>query len=361
MRLQAALLLALFGCSSASNEAGDRARWSALPNAYATHFTYEVRGEGRRLVVFGPEGRSDTAGVLVLQGPAQGREQLIPTDLERIAVLSTTHLPFFSALGVVDRVVGIAHTAEVRNAAFRDAVLRGAIKEIARADGLDRERLLAADPQVVFDYPFGRSASQRSTMTNAVPVAEYLEEHPLGRAEWIRFFGILLHREDRADSLFKAIEHRYTFLRGLKDHLPDPPAVLFGSHWQGAWFAPPGNSYMARLIADAGGRYVFADSMASGNIAIPLERLLVMADTVDHVGVLLAKNGTVGSMDLAGDPRLERLPSVRSGGFVGNSASSDLFGQAILEPDLVLRDLRCIFHRSSCTGQDARYFQAIGQ
>lgn len=359
MKPYAGLVIALTACAGPSDDGPGAATWGPLPNGYASHFAHEIRGADRRLVVFGPGGRTDTAGVYMLRGEATGGHLSIPAELDRVAVLSTTHLPFFSALDAVDRVVGIAHVAQVRDTAFQAALARGAVLELARADGVDRERLLAAAPQVVFDYPFGVGDRQSARTTNSVSVAEYLEEHPLGRAEWIRFFGILLHREERADSLFKAIEHRYAFLRGLNDHLSDRPSVLFGSHWEGAWFAPPGNSYMARLIADAGGRYVFADRMAPGNIAVPLERLLVMADTVDHAGVQLNRGGPVGLLDLAGDPRLATKRGIRYGGFVGNSATSDLFGLAVLEPDQVLRDLRCIFHPSTCSGADGRYFQRI--
>ncbi|MGV3637881.1 MAG: ABC transporter substrate-binding protein, partial [Flavobacteriales bacterium] len=193
-----------------------------------------------------------------------------------------------------------------------------------------------------------------------VNVTEYLEEHPLGRAEWLRFFGMLLGCEDRADSLFAAVAHRYTFLRGTRQHLPGEPTVLFGSHWEGRWFVPPGNSYMATLIHDAGGRYVYADSVAQGNIALPLERLLIQGDTVDHLGVLLAHAGPVAPAVLAGgDPRVQALRSLRRGAFFGNSATSDLFGQALLEPDVVLRDLRCIFHPGTCTGLAGTYFKAL--
>lgn len=336
--------------------------WSALPNGYATHFEAQLRGEERRLIVFGPGGRVDTAGIYVLRGAAAEGAVTIPRSLDKVAVLSTTHLPYFSALGAIGAVRGIAHTDRIKDPHFRQAVKSGSALEVARADGLDRERLVALAPQLVFDYPFGQAEHRPAGSFSTVQVSEYLEEHPLGRAEWIRFFGMILGQEQRADSLFAAIEHRYLFIRGLGEHLPPSPTVLFGSHWDGSWFAPSGNSYMATLIKDSGGRYLFADTTTEGNIALPLERLLILGDTVDHLGVLLAYRGAVTASALVGnDPRIASLKCVRSGGFFGNSETSDLFGQALLEPDVVLRDLRCIFHPSTCSGHVSRYFSSLGQ
>lgn len=353
-----AVVMLLSSCGQSAADGLGQAGWSGLPNSHAKHFELQVRGEERRLVVFGPEGRSDTVGRYTFRGAADG----IPWPLERTAVLSTTHLPYFSALDAVDRVLGTAHTAQVRDARFIEAISAGRVQELARADGVDRERLVALAPQVIFDYPFGMGDNRAASFNNTILVAEYLEEHPLGRAEWIRFFGILLGREQRADSIFRSIVHRYTFLCDVRGHLPKAPVVMFGSHWEGAWFAPPGNSCIATLIDDAGGRYVFADSIAAGNITVPLERLLVMGDTVDNIGVLLAHAGPVDRRTMVGgDPRIARLKGVREGAFVGNSATRDLFGQALLEPDEMLRDLRCILHPGTCAGRRTRYFEALRQ
>lgn len=348
------------GCGVSGEDPEDRAGWSALPNAYATHFEIEVRGDERRLVVFGPEGRTDTVGKYLYRGT--DAQDLLPVPLERTVVLSTTHLPYFGELHAVDQVVGTAFTEQVRDPRFANAVRDGQLKEVSRADGVDKERLVALAPQVIFDYPFGTGDRHTGSLTRTVMVTEYLEEHPLGRAEWVRFFGVLLGMERRADSVFKAIEHRYGVLREMSAHLSATPTVLFASHWEGAWFAPSGNSYMATLINDAGGRYVFSDPGGAGNISLPLERLMVLGDTIDHLGVLLAAEGPVGISTLVGgDPRIARLRCVQEGAFVGNSATADIFGQALLEPDEVLRDLRCIFHPGSCAGRKGRYFQALPQ
>ena len=101
--------------------------------------------------------------------------------------------------------------------------------------------------------------------TKVVPVTEYLEVHPLGRAEWLRFFGVLFGVERKADSLYSTIAERYT--RVVVADTSNRPTVVFGSYWQGQWFVPSGNSYMARLIAGElgyGGRLVTDPSKPDG-------------------------------------------------------------------------------------------------
>lgn len=349
------------GCTEPQGGTPVPSGWSAIPNAYAQRFELQVKGADRRLVVFGPGGRTDTAGIHRLVGEAEGRETRLPLPLRRVAVVSTTHLPYFTALDAAQAVAGVAYTEQVRDATIRTQITNGTTAEIARADGLDRERLIALRPQAVFDYPFGSDARSIELEQPTIAITEYLEDHPLGRAEWIRFFGLLLGREKKADSVFNAIEHRYAFVRDMRGHLGQAPLVLFGSHWEQNWFVPSGNSYMASLIDDAGGDYLFADSAVEGNITLALEQVLVAGEACDHLGVVLAATGRVDAATLAGDPRVARLDAVRKGGFIGNSATSDIFGQALLEPDVVLRDLRCIFHPRICTGHKPTYFFPIAQ
>ncbi|MEZ4738541.1 MAG: ABC transporter substrate-binding protein [Flavobacteriales bacterium] len=348
------------GCS-APDTAVQKADWSTAPNAYAEHFELQVRGRDRRILVFGPNGRTDTTGILIVHGATEPGEVPLAHPLKRVAVVSTTHLPYFEALKASEVVVGVAHAAALRPGVFRDQVANGHTMEISRADGLDKERLIALAPQALFNYPFGRNDGSDEMNIPVVPITEYLEQHPLGRAEWIRFFGYLLGKEDKADSLFKAIEHRYLTLKGIGAALEDRPRVFFGSNWEKTWYAPPGNSYMATLINDAGD-YLYSDSISDGNIAMPLERLLLASRGAEHFGVVLAAEGRVGALQLAGgDPRLAELDAVREGGFHGNSEHSDIFGQALLEPDIILRDLRCIFRPGTCPSHRPTYFFRVGQ
>lgn len=358
----------LVACSNADQDRAVReADWYPLSNAHARCFRILVRGDERQLVVLGPGGSTDTLAVYHVRAHGDSvssvsGETNLPL-LDHVAVVSTTHLPFISALGRASAVVGAAHLTEVRDTAMRARIKQGTVQEIGTADGLDQERLIALAPQALLDYPFGRANSSNShTGPTRIEITEYLEQDPLGRAEWIRFFGVLFGQEVKADSIYKAIELRYITVRDMAKVIPQHPKVFFGSAWQGQWFVPPGNSYIGQLISDAGGAYCYVDRKADGNITLDLETVLAQARSAQHFGVVLASAGRVGLTDLSGgDKRIEGLDAVRKGGFYLDSQRSDVFGAALLEPDQLLLDLRCIFHPWYCAGREPRYAFALGQ
>ena len=364
MRVAAYLVVVccFHACSEREQPSKDAAGWSTLPNEYAEHFKIQARGAARRVIVLGPGGDQDTLGKYVLGSDPDLRWQPVKAPLQRVAVVSTTHLPFFSALGISGTVVGAAHTEQIRDTVMRRLVAQGKVIEVGRADGLDRETLIGLAPEAIFDPPFGTVPKASAAFGNVIAVTEYLEQHPLGRAEWIRFFGLLLGRTEQADSIFNAIKHRYATVRSMNIAVPDPPTVFFGSSWNQTWYAPPANSYMERLITDAGGRYWAIDSVAKENVPVALEQLLLIAAECDHFGLMLSKEGKVdASFLVGGDPRLAKMDAVQKGGFYGNSARSDLFGQALLEPETILRDLRCIFRPNSCRQYTPTYFFPVDQ
>lgn len=355
----ACVAVTLLVACSGDTEPVSRGDWVEEPNQHAQCFQIFLRGAERKVIVFGPGGRSDTLAVY-LKGTGKDDIKNGATDLpplDRIAVLSTTHLPFISALERTDRVMAATNLERIRDAATRERIALGEVREIATADGIDREQLLLAHAQAVFDYPFGQ-ATHRATSPDQlfIPVTEYLEEHPLGRAEWIRFFGVLLDAEQQADSLHAATEERYARASAVAANRTDRPRVFFGSAWQGQWHVPPGNSYMAHLLNDAGGDYCFSDCTSSGNIAIDLETVITEARAADRFGIILEHGGELHHIDIAGgDERIAALPVMRSGAFYFDSDSSDIFGQALLEPDVILEELNCFFHPGKCQVRASKY------
>lgn len=349
-------LMGLCSCAGpASSDRSDSNEWEQRTLQHARSFTIEVRGAERRLTVFGPGGRTDTTNVYQLS--TEGEQGLI-IPFQRLAVVSTTHLSFIQALGKLRTVVGAAHVDRIVDTELRTALSVGAV-DVGTADGLDRERLIALAPDALLDYPFGRTdVGAQHFGIPRIAITEYLEEHPLGRAEWLRFFGVLLGCEPLADSLFARIQDRYA--AEVIALPPSRPRVFFGSVWQGQWFVPPSGSYMATLVQDAGAQLVFGDRRGGENVAVDLETVLDECANADHFGAILAVEGTPAALDLVGgDARLATLKAVQQGGFHGNSATSDLFGKALLEPDLVLRDLVCIFHPARCKEHSPQYFARI--
>ncbi len=365
----ALLTTTLLACGGQESGSGSWKDWVRKDNAYAQRFQVWARGEDRLVLVFGHGGARDTAGSYwitdaPLGSPPPGAPSRLNKGSSRVAVGSTTHVPYVSALGRVGSITACAHSGQVRDTAFQRLVGSGSVREIAAGDGLDRELLLTLDVQLLFAYPFGRG--EGSTVQGlgipTVEVSEYLEEHPLGRAEWLRFFGVIFGEERRADSLFAGIRERYESIRE-DSATTGRPTVLFGSVWDGQWWVPPGNSYMARLIEDAGGRYVFADREGDGNIAVDMETMITLGGSADYWGMIAQITDSATEEDFTqDDARLKAFRSVqRQHLFMGNTREEDLFGQALLEPDIVLGSLRSAMHPGGYYpgGYKPKYFGAM--
>lgn len=345
--------LVLVGCGPQGNDPGASQGAEVRP-LVAQHFTVFALPAGHRLLVFGDSAHLDTIGDLVV--PAGG--------VQRIATLSTTHLPYMSTLGSTDHVVAAAHLDHVRDKATKERHASGQVMEIGRADGVDREALIAVAPDVLLGYPFGRSGAD--TAVAGVPllmIAEYLEPHPLGRAEWLKFFGVLVGKTDLADSLYTGIAERY---EAAKANVQEDrrPKVLFGSYWNGQWWVPPGNSYMAQFIMDAGGDYLFRDRHGKENIAVDMETMIALGEQVDVWGIVTSSDREISYPDFHhGDGRVDHIKAYGTHRlFYANSAVSDFFGGALVEPDDVLGDLvHCLKTEPSRYGSNAqsRYFKLL--
>lgn len=368
VRWALALILLNAGCSGpvAPDQGTGLVGWERERLEHAHFFQLWKKGEDRLLITFGPGGEKDTTGMLFIgniekAASPKGSTVLLP-HVSRIALSSTTQAPFVSLLGREPAIVGCAHANGLKATSLKERVESGALQELANGDGLDRERLIALVPDVLFSDPFSINASRGIASLPAVcVVAEYLEQEPLGRAEWIKVFGAVLGEHTLADSLYAAIASRYR--QAVAEVAPDAtrPAVFFGSAWRGVWSVPSGNSYMAKLIQDAGARYLFADRIVEGNLDLDMETVMLQGRPAEWWGRVVDQDRPVTMQDVAGgERRIAGLPAlIGHHGFYANSAESDIFGQAVLEPDVQLLDLIGIFHSELKGERQSVYFRAV--
>lgn len=356
------------GCNSSVERegTGKLIGWSRMPLEHARFFQLWEKGTDRALVTFGPGGERDTTGmhfiVNIQQPDHPAGSTLLGAEVSRIALSSTTLAPFVLLLGQEEAIAGCAHADMLKAPALTARAKAGTLQELARGDGLDRERLALLNAQVLFTDPFSANATKgMASMPPQCVVAEYLEQDPLGRAEWIKAFGAVLGKSAHADSVYAAITMRYYEAAALVPENTKRPAVFFGSAWRGVWSVPSGNSYMAKLIQDAGGRYLFADKLAQGNSDLDMETVMLRGQEAEWWGRVLDQQRPVDMQDVAGgESRIAYLPAlVGRRGFYANSAESDIFGQAVLEPDVQLRDLIDIFHPELNTGRKPVYFRRV--
>jgi iron complex transport system substrate-binding protein len=335
---------------------------------YARNFTIAYEGRDKRVTVRNPwRGTGlELTHLLIPCGaeaptpaPARGsnaaglRQTVVRIPVSRVATTSTTQLPHFVALGVVDRLVGHNRLDFVTEPEIRQRIEAGAVAEIGDSVRLDLESLYALRPDLVMASSIGNPALdvfamlERSGLPWAVDAA-WTEATPLGRAEWLKFTAAFFNREAAANRVFDGIAARYEELAAIGRSAKERPTVLVGTPFQGTWHVSGGAAYQARIIADAGGAYLWADDSTTG--AIPLDFETVYARGL-NADVWIHPYGWHSLADgLAADERMADFAAFKSGRVYNNDrrtnseGGNDYWETGSLRPDLILADLLEILH-----------------
>lgn len=205
-------------------------------------------------------------------------DAVITVPVDRIAVTSTTHIPSLEMLGETETLVGFANLNYISSEKTRQRISEGKITELGKNEGLNPEVLIDLRPDALVGFAVDGKISVYSTIQNAgIPVlynADWTETSPLGKAEWIKFFGALYNKEKLADSIFGEIEQAYNSAKTRATTADKKPTVLSGALYRDVWYMPQGGSWGAQFIVDAGGEYLWNDSKGTGGLSLNLESVL---------------------------------------------------------------------------------------
>lgn len=315
---------------------------------YAKGFSVNETSWGFVVSVF----NLDDKGKLKAQYGLSTDKTLIPDSLQKIkipisnvACLSTTHIPMFDALNAFDAISGVAYAKYIKNNLLHQLIKEGSIMEIDGASGLDTELLLASESKYLMVYPYEDEGYGKYTNygLNLLYNAEYAEKHPLGKAEWIKFVGLLTNKFDEAIAIFEQIEGRYLAAKSKVDSIVDKPTVFAGSYFKSMWNAPNANSLVAKLLEDAGAKYVFNDTTQQGNIVMDKETFLSIAVSADYWGRVV-NNSQVVEWPLDYEVLKNFVSINKKQAFYCDVTLTDYFGAGTIEPDVILKDLIAIFH-----------------
>jgi iron complex transport system substrate-binding protein len=291
-----------------------------------------------------PELDTELQGAYVLEVP-----------IASAVTLTTTNLPHFDALDAVDRLVGVGTGAFVSTPPVLERVEAGELPDFADASGQpDAEGIIGADPDVLVIDGFGDTILDEVNRFSEAGIptvvnADFNEGTLLGRAEWLKLTGMLLNAEAQAEAVFGDIEAAYTDVVERAAQTQERPSVLANAPFEGTWFMPGGNSFLANAIADAGGDYVFADDESTGSIQLDIESVLDRAGDAD---VWIQAGSVEGTLDdlLAQDPRFAEFRAFSAGevyawdAMVTEQGGNAVFELAYTRADLFIADLFAILH-----------------
>ena len=341
---------------------------------YAQNFTLEYKDGYKLLTVLVPwSGAAEPVQyALVPAGQADpegiGDAMIVYTPVESFVSLSTTYLPFLEQIDELASLVAVDNGAYIYNPDVRTWIEAGAVYEVGSGAVINVERLVDLHPDLIMTSASGFADydSHPQLLEAGLKVvinSDYLEQDPLGRAEWGKFLAAFFDKEVEADTLFDAMVERYQEAKELTTGLTERKSVFANTAYEGSWYMPGGESYIANLLADAGADYIFSDIEGSGAQPLDFEVVLERAKDADvwvNVG---------GLPDLAAlaamDGRYADFAAFEQGQVYTYSkrmtdlGAVDYFESGVAAPDVILRDLIKAFYPDLLPEHEFFYYQAL--
>jgi len=273
---------------------------------------------------------------------------------ERIALLSTTHTYFIDALDGMKNVCGVSYADRIQLGKLQEQISNGTTQNLTKNGDVNLEDLLMLNPTVLFSVPFEPTQYQTKLPNcTVIPTSEYLEEHPLGKAEWMCVFGYVLRKEAMALALFESIEKEY--LDAKQDSSQGKrKKVFFATNNGSDWTVANDQSYWAILLKDVGAEYV-GSAWGKGNLNFDKERMLFALNEADAYGELVYfPNVSNVSLSSLHPEFIQTVPFQHKNVFTCNAANNGFFDKALLEPHVLLQELMQVMVDSTFSGN---YFQ----
>lgn len=292
----------------------------------------------------------------------------IQIPISKIVVTSTTHIPMIEMLHEENSIIGFPSSNYISSEKTRQRVASGFIKEIGKEGLLNTETLLDLAPELVVGYSVSTAdKSLEMIKKNGIPViynGDWLEETPLGRAEWIQFFGVLFNKQKMADSIFKTIEKEYLETKQIALKSNKKPTVFSGAVMsKDIWNLPAGESFVAQFLADANLDYLWKTSKGKGSLSLSFESVFEKAKNADFwiaPGYFSSKEQLLKSNTLYAEFAAFKndkiyTPTTKK----GETGGVIYYELAPTRPDLVLKDLIKITHPELLPNYTLTFFEKM--
>ena len=289
---------------------------------------------------------------------------LVRVPLQRSVVFTSVHAALLQQLGASGQVAGVADLKYMKVPYVREGVARGTIEDCG--DGMSPviEKIIDAEADAILLSPFENSGGYGRLEDINIPLiecAEYMEQSPLARAEWIRFYGLLYDRQRQADSIFAIVDSNYGLLKKVATTSRINPTVLMDKQTGSVWYVPGGRSTIGRMLQDARCNYPYAADEHSGSLALPFESVLEKCGEAD---VWLFRYDSEQPMTRARlmteQPGYQQLRPVKTGRLYGcNVMTSMFYEESPFRPDYLLQDFIQILHPDIPNLLPLRYYQKV--
>lgn len=271
---------------------------------------------------------------------------VVRVPLEKSAVFTTVHCSLIEELGAVNSISGICELEYITNPNIISLTQSGKIVDFGSSMSPDIEKIITVSPDAILLSPFNNSGGHGGLDKLGIPIvecADYMESDPLGRAEWIKLYGMLFGKESEADSIFSKVTETYTQIeKEAQQETGSHPSLLYGLDNGGSWFIPGGKSYMAKMFASAGANYIFGETTHSGAEPFAFETVYDKGCNADIWLILGTEVADKTYKDLQRFSNFKSYKEKRV--YACNTTKTSFFDEIPFHPERLLKDLYIIFH-----------------
>ena len=285
---------------------------------------------------------------------------LIRTPLSKVVAYSTIHCATLNEIDVINSVTGVCEYQYINIPYITDGVKNGTVADLGEAAKPNVEKIIDLSPDAIFATPI-QGLNYGGIEKSGIPVIEtpdYMEQTALGRAEWIRFYSLFYNNEAHVDSLFNITVGNYNEIKAKAASAQNRPSVFLDLMNKGTWYIAGGNSFISKMLEDAGATYVWHDDNRDQSIPLPFEEILDKAGEADF---WLIKHFSPGPLTYSSLQK-EYKPYSYFGAFKDkniyecNTKERDYYEDLPIHPDYILQDFAYVFHPELFPDYTPKYY-----
>ncbi len=285
-------------------------------------------------------------------------DRIIRVPLKKLAATSVTAFSFAWALENAGVICGLADTSYLTDPRIKS---QKQLTQVSSSGQLDYENLLKLQPQYLLAsfIPQDQINKLESLGIKSLPFNDFMENDPLGRAEWIKFFALLLDEMPKADRIFDQIAKQYHDLENSLKSINHKPSVFDGDYYGGIWYVSGNESYMAEFYRDAGADYAFGEIESTASMPVDFETVFQAAAKTDYWRIFVS--AAISYDDLkARDERIAEFKAWKNKKVIYcNTLKANYFSRATIQPQEILADFVHIFHPEILPQRKNKYFHLL--
>ena len=340
---------------------------------YAKGFDIEHFNDYKKVIIKTPYPEAKESLIYILKSKSLSKKSElnkgdIQVPVDKIVVTSTTHIPMLELLGEENSLVGFQDTNYISSEKTRKRIDSGFVRELGKEAAMNTEVLFELQPDLVVGFAMNKTNKTYNLIEKqGIPViinGDWLEETPLGRAEWIKFFGALYDKEKEADSIFKLIESNYLEAKAIAKKSNNKPTILSGAIMRNdIWNLPGGESFVAKFLLDANVNYLWKDSKGKGSLQLSFESVFDKAQDADYwiaPGYFSTKEQMLeNNSHYKSFTAFQKDKVYTAATKTGATGGVIYYELAPTRPDLVLRDIIKITNPSLLLNYELTFFEKM--